>query len=177
MNMVVFGIYGTRRQVENAVEELKAEGFKSTEISVLFPENAAMPGFASEGAVAGTVPDAASWGVLGWLGGIGVLPIPGLGPFIAAGPMMGRLGYARTAGAVASIAGALMGLGIPEQEARRYETTVQRGGILLSVHTEDSRCQERANRVLEETGAEDIGLSPEPRPNVAGAGRHARSHT
>src|SRR5438876_6853432 len=117
-NKAVFGLYTTRRQVENAVDELKAQGFRSTDISVLFPENVGTKDFAHEkgtkapeGASAGAGTGAVVGGTLGWLTGIGALAIPGLGPFIAAGPIMAALAGAGVGGAVGGITGALIGMG------------------------------------------------------------------
>src|SRR5438876_4174531 len=144
-NKAVFGLYTTRRQVENAVDELKAQGFRSTDISVLFPENVGTKDFAHEkgtkapeGAATGAGTGAVIGGALGWLAGIGALVIPGLGPFIAAGPIMAALSGMGVGGAVGGITGALIGMGIPEYEAKRYEGRVKQGHLLLSVHADDS---------------------------------------
>src|SRR6195256_6289952 len=138
-NKAVFGLYTTRRQVENAVDELRSQGFRNTDISVLFPENVGTKDFAHEkgtkapeGVAAGATSGAVIGGALGWLAGIGALAIPGLGPFIAAGPIMGALAGAGVGGAVGGVTGALVGFGIPEYEAKRYEGRIQKGGILVS---------------------------------------------
>src|SRR5919204_83745 len=163
-----FGIYPTRAGVEKAVDTLKAEGFRNTDISVLFPDNVGTKDFAHEkgtkapeGAAAGAGTGALLGGTLGWLTGIGALAIPGLGPFIAAGPIMAALAGAGVGGAVGGLTGALVGLGIPEYEAKRYEGRVKQGGILLSVHCDDSDWTKRAKAILERTGAEDVSSTGE----------------
>jgi hypothetical protein len=144
-NIAVYGIYPNRLMVEKAVEELKDAGFRHTDISVLFPAGGDTREFAveketkaPEGATTGAGTGAVVGGALGWLVGIGTLAIPGLGPFIAAGPIMAALAGAGAGGLVGGIAGALIGLGIPEYEANRYEGRIKKGGILLSVHADDS---------------------------------------
>jgi hypothetical protein len=144
-NIAVFGIYPDQLTAEDAVDSLKEAGFRSTDISVLFPDNQGTKDFAHEkhtkapeGAVAGGSSGAVIGGALGWLAGIGALAIPGVGPFIAAGPLMGMLGGIGIGGAIGGITGALIGLGIPEYEAKRYEGRIRRGGILLSVHCDDA---------------------------------------
>src|ERR1700744_5303720 len=144
-NTAVFGIYQNYEAVEYGVEALKAAGFRNTDISVLFPENVGSKDFAHEkgtkapeGATTGAGTGALVGGGLGWLVGIGALAIPGLGPFIAAGPIMAALAGAGVGGAVGGITGALIGIGIPEYEAKRYEGRVKNGGILMSIHSDDS---------------------------------------
>src|SRR5260370_15495445 len=167
-NTAVFGIYSSYGQVESAVDALRAAGFRNTDISVLFPENVGYKDFdhkkgtkAPEGATAGAGTGALIGGGLGWLAGIGALAIPGLGPFIAAGPIMAALAGAGVGGAVGGIAGALIGMGIPEYEAKRYEGRVKEGGILLSVHSDNSDWTKRAKEILERTGAQDISSTGE----------------
>jgi hypothetical protein len=167
-NTAVFGIYPSRTSVEIAVDALKAAGFRNTDISVLFPENVGTKDFAAEkstkapeGATAGAGTGAVVGGTLGWLAGIGALAIPGLGPFIAAGPIVAALAGAGAGGVVGGLTGALVGMGIPEYEAKRYEGRVKKGGILLSVHSDDSTWTKRAKKVLEQTGAEDISSTGE----------------
>jgi ActD protein len=167
-NTAVFGIYGHRDGVENAVEALRQEGFRNTDISVLFPENEGTKDFAHEkhtkapeGTATGATSGAVIGGALGWLAGIGALAIPGVGPFIAAGPIMAALAGAGAGGVVGGIAGALVGMGIPEYEAKRYEGRIKEGGILLSVHCDNSDWVKRAKQVLERTGAEDVGSAGE----------------
>src|SRR3982074_977518 len=167
-NTAVFGIYSSYGQVESAVDALRAAGFRNTGISLLFPENVGTKDFAAvkgtkapEGATAGAGTGAVIGGTLGWLTGIGALAIPGLGPFIAAGPIMAALAGAGVGGAVGGITGALIGMGIPEYEAKRYEGRVKSGGILLSVHSDNSDWTKRAKEILEHTGAQDISSTGE----------------
>jgi hypothetical protein len=167
-NTAVFGIYPNRASVDSAVDTLKAAEFRNTDISVLFPENPGTKDFAHEkntkapeGASTGAGTGALLGGGLGWLVGIGALAIPGLGPFIAAGPIMAALAGAGVGGAVGGITGALIGMGIPEYEAKRYEGRVKSGGILLSVHSDNSEWTKRAKHILEGTGAQDISSTGE----------------
>jgi len=167
-NTAVFGIYRDRASVENAVDMLRREEFRNTDISVLFPENAGTKDFvhqkntkAPEGTATGATTGAILGGGLGWLAGIGALAIPGLGPFIAAGPIMAALAGAGAGGAIGGLTGALIGMGIPEYEAKRYEGRVKDGGILLSVHCDDSSWTKRAKQILEHTGAEDVSSAGE----------------
>jgi len=167
-NTAVFGIYPNRTSVESAVEAFKAAGFRNSDISVLFPENAGTKDFAHEkntkapeGATTGAGTGAVLGGTLGWLAGIGALAIPGLGPFIAAGPIMAALAGAGVGGAVGGLTGALVGMGIPEYEAKRYEGRVKDGGILLSVHSDNSEWTKRGKEILERTGAQDIASTGE----------------
>jgi len=164
----VFGIYPTYGNVERGVEALKTAGFKNTDISVLFPQYVGSKDFAhergskaAEGAVMGAGTGAVAGGVLGWIVGIGALAIPGLGPFIAAGPIMTALAGVGVGGTIGGITGALIGMGIPEYEAKQYEGRVKGGGILLSVHSKDSAWTSRAKEVMETTGAEDIASTGE----------------
>jgi hypothetical protein len=167
-NTAVFGIYQDRRQAESAVDTLVAEQFRTEDISVLLPENIGTKDFAHEkntkapeGATTGAGTGAVLGGTLGLLAGIGALAIPGLGPFIAAGPIMGALAGAGTGGVVGGIIGALVGMGIPEYEAKRYEGMIKEGRILLSVHCDNSDWVKRAKKVLERTGAQDIASASE----------------
>jgi hypothetical protein len=160
----VFGIYSSRAGVENGVDALVRAGFPSPDISVLLPESVAgtkemgteKATKAPEGAAAGVTTGGVIGGTLGVLAGIGLLAIPGLGPFIAAGPIMAGLAGLGVGGAVGGAAGALIGAGIPEFEAKRYEGRLQKGGILLSVHCDTSEEIKRAKDVLKATGAEDV---------------------
>jgi hypothetical protein len=145
---------------------------------VLFPENVGTKDFAHEkgtkapeGATAGAGTGAVIGGSLGWLAGIGALAIPGLGPFIAAGPLMAALAGVGVGGAVGGVTGALIGMGIPEYEAKRYEGRVKRGGILLSVHSDDSNWTKRAKDILERTGAEDIASTGETKGDIQNSDR------
>jgi len=184
-NTAVYGIYPTQSAAEMAVDTLKAEGFRSTDVSVLFPENTGTKDFAHakgtkapEGAAAGAGTGAIVGGALGWLVGIGSLAIPGVGPFIAAGPIVASLAGVGVGGALGGITGGLVGMGIPEYEAKRYEGRIRKGGILLSVHSDSSDWTKKAKRILERTGAEDISSSGEasadfaksdkPRPRTTG---------
>lgn len=167
-NKAVFGIYNARAEAEAAIDRLRAAGFRATDISVLLPENLgnkdmAVQGAtkAPEGATAGGVSGATIGGVLGWLAGIGTLAIPGIGPLIAAGPIVGALAGLGAGGAAGALVGALAGYGIPEYEAKRYEGRVRKGGILVSVHTDDSDWTSKAKAILEETGAEDVSSASE----------------
>jgi hypothetical protein len=186
-NTSAFGIYRNRQQAEHAVDELLANRFRNEDISVLMQDNVGTKDFAHEkhtkapeGAATGAGTGVAIGGTLGLLAGIGALAIPGLGPFIAAGPIMGALAGAGTGGVVGGLIGALIGAGIPEYEAKRYEGLVKDGGILLSVHCDDSDWVKRAKDILEKTGAQDIssssektsdyGKSDKPRTRVGGSG-------
>ncbi len=177
-NTAAFGIYSTYSGVENAVDSLKTAGFRNTDISVLFPENVGSKDFAHhkgtkapEGAATGAASGAVIGGALGWLVGIGALAIPGLGPFIAAGPIVAALAGAGAVGAAGGIAGGLIGLGIPEYEAKRYEGRIKKGGILLSVHCDNSDWTKRAKEILETTGAEDIATTGEASADYAKSDR------
>src|ERR1700678_1620895 len=167
-NTAVFGIYKDRASVERGVDSLKAAGFSNADISALFPQGEGTKDFATEkhtkapeGATTGAGTGALLGGGLGWLVGIGALAIHGLGPFIAAGPIMAALAGAGVGGAVGGLTGALVGMGIPEYEAKRYEGRVKDGGILLSVHCDTSDQIKRAKEVLKNTGAEDISSTGE----------------
>ena len=167
-NIAVYGIYPNRPMVEKAVEELKAAGFRNADISVLFPESGGTKEFAieketkaPEGAATGAGTGALIGGALGWLMGIGLLVIPGIGPFIAAGPIMTALAGVGAAGLVGGLAGALIGMGIPEYEANRYEGRIKKGGILLSIHADDRDWKDKGKDILKHTGAEDIGYKGE----------------
>jgi Protein of unknown function (DUF3341) len=180
-NTAVFGIYPEYADVENGVDALKAAGFRNTDISVLFPENVGTKDFAHkketkapEGTAAGATTGAVIGGGLGWLAGIGALAIPGLGPFIAAGPIMAALAGVGVGGAVGGITGALIGMGIPEYEAKRYEGRVKDGGILLSVHSDSSEWTKRAKELLERTGAQDISSSGEASADFSKSDRPMR---
>lgn len=167
-NTAVFGIYVNRSDVDRAVEALKGRGFSNNDVSALFPENQGTKDFAHEkhtkapeGATAGAGTGALLGGGLGWLVGIGALAIPGLGPFIAAGPIVAALAGSGVGGAVGGLTGALVGMGIPEYEAKRYEGRVKDGGILLSVHSDTSDRTKQAKEILEHTGAQDISSTGE----------------
>src|SRR4029453_1566220 len=155
-NTAAFGIYPNRASVDRAVDTLKAENFRNTDISVLFPQNEGSKEFAHEkntkapeGAATGAGAGAVLGGSLGWLAGIGALAIPGLGPLIAAGPIMAALTGGAGGGPIGGLTGALIGMGIPEYEARRYEGKVKGGHALISVHSEASAETERAKKIFE----------------------------
>jgi hypothetical protein len=177
-NTAVFGIYSSYAQAERAVSALQAVGFRNTDISVLFPENEGTKDFAHqkgtkapEGAATGAGTGAAVGATMGWLAGIGALAIPGLGPFIAAGPIMAALAGAGVGGAVGGVTGALIGMGIPEYEAKRYEGRLKSGGILLSVHSDNSEWTGRAKKILEDTGAQDIASASEVKGDMQNTDR------
>jgi len=167
-NTAAFGIYKTRSQVETAIDRLLAAGYRNEDLSVLFPENVGTKDFAAEkntkapeGVTTGAATGGVVGGTLGLLAGIGTLAIPGLGPFIAAGPIMGALAGLGVGGAVGGFVGALVGMGIPEYEAKRYEGRVKEGGILVSVHCDNSDWTKRAKDILKQTGAEDVSSTGE----------------
>jgi hypothetical protein len=167
-NVSVFGIFDTRFSTEKAVERLKGSGFRMSDISVLMPDKASTHEFAHEkhtkapeGAAAGASTGLVIGGTLGWLAGLGALAIPGVGPLVAAGPIMAAIAGAGVGGTVGGVSGALVGLGIPEYEAKRYEGSVKDGGILLSVHCDDTDSIKHAKELLEVTGAHDIASSSE----------------
>jgi hypothetical protein len=178
-NKSVFGIYPSYTTVEIGVGGLKAAGFSNRDISVLLPQSAGTKDFAHqkgtkapEGAAAGGGTGVVLGGAMGWLLGVGALAIPGLGPLIAAGPIMAALAGAGVGGAVGGITGALIGMGIPEYEAKRYEGRVKDGGILLSVHCDSSEGTKRAQQVLEHTGAQDVSWSGEVSSDDRSIHRH-----
>ncbi len=167
-NKIVFGIYPSRSAVENGITTLKDNGFRMSDISVLLPQDSGDQGLvhtkgtkAPEGAAAGAGTGAVIGGTLGLLVGIGALAIPGVGPFIAAGPIMAALAGMGVGGTVGVVSGALIGFGIPEYEAKKYEGFVKDGGILISVHVDDAEWTKKAKRFLEATGAKDISSTDE----------------
>ena len=162
-NTAVFGIYKTRVSAEKAVDNLMAAGFPSCDVSVLLPDIQSSRDLAHEkntkapeGATTGVAAGGAAGGTLGLLLGLGALAIPGLGPFLAAGPIVAALAGLGLGGAVGGIVGALVGMGIPEYEAKLYEGHVKEGGILLSVHCDRSEEVSRAKDILTHSGAGDI---------------------
>jgi hypothetical protein len=180
-NTAVFGIYRNRLDVEQAVDALRAEGFRSTDISVLFPENEGTKDFAHkkatkapEGTAAGAGTGAVVGGTLGWLAGIGALAIPGVGPLIAAGPIVAALTGVGVGGAIGGLSGALIGMGIPEYEAKRYEGRVKEGGLLLSVHSDNSDWTRKAKDILERTGADDVSSTGETKGDFANTDKPMR---
>ena len=164
MSKSVFGIAITHGQAERIVEQLQAEGFAASEISVLMPDTGGTRDVghvkatkAPEGATTG----AATGGVIGLLAGIGALAIPGVGPFIAAGPIMAALSGAAVGAATGGVVGGLIGLGIPEIEAKRYEEKLKKGNYLIAVHTDESEDVDRAKHIFKTAGAEDISTVSE----------------
>ncbi|MDB6084204.1 MAG: Succinyl-CoA ligase [ADP-forming] beta chain [Gammaproteobacteria bacterium] len=167
-NTAVFGIYPSAEQAESAVDTIIAAGYPSADISVLLPDTRSTKEFAHEketkapeGTTAGVTAGGVIGGTLGVLAGVGALAIPGVGPFIAAGPIMAGLAGLGVGGVVGGLVGALVGMGIPEYEAKRYEGRVKGGGTLLSVHCDSSDEVSRAKDLLKATGAEDIASSSE----------------
>lgn len=164
----VFGIFDNREKLETTVANLKAAGYRNSDISALMPAVNGAPEMAThkdtkapEGATAGGVSGALLGGTLGWLVGLGALAIPGIGPFVAAGPIMAALAGAGLGGAVGGVTGSLIGLGMPEYEAKRYEESIRKGSMLLSVHVDDNEWQEKAENILKNGGARDISSSRE----------------
>jgi hypothetical protein len=173
-NTAVFGIYRDRTHAEEAADALRWAGFRNSDVSALLPDNLGTKDLAHEknskapeGAATGGASGGVVGGALGWLAGIGVLSIPGLGPFIAAGPIMGALAGAGAGGTIGGLVGALAGMGIPEYEAKRYDGRVRDGGILLSVHCDDAEWVKRAKDILENSGAENISSSGEAHADSA----------
>jgi len=165
-NTSVFAVYATREQVERTVDALRAKGFRATDVSVLWPENVGskdlgheMHTKAPEGATAGAGTGAIIGGTLGWLAGIGALAIPGVGPLIAAGPIMAALSGAAIGGTTGGVVGGLIGLGIPEIEAKRYEDKLKKGNYLISVHAHDDEQEDKAKDIFRAANAEDITTS------------------
>ena len=164
----VFCIATSRSQADQIVNQLKAANFSNNDISALFADKGTSHDFAHEkhtkapeGAVTGAVTGGVVGGALGWIAGIGALAIPGVGPFIAAGPIIAALSGAAIGAAVGGIAGGLIGLGIPELEAKRYEGKIKAGNILISVHTENSEEISRAKDIFTKAGAQDICMTGE----------------
>lgn len=177
-NTAVFGIYPNTSSAEIAVDHLVSAGFSNQDVSVLMADTDSTKEFAHEkntkapeGAAVGVTTGGAVGGTLGLLAGIGALAIPGVGPLIAAGPIMGALAGLGVGTAVGGLVGALIGLGIPEYEAKRYEGRVKNGGVLLSVHCESSEEIDRAKSMLKATGADDIASSGEKSMSTHGVDR------
>ena len=162
----VFGIVKTHAQAEQIVEELQSAGFPASEISILLPDNEGKHDIghvkatkAPEGATTGATAGGVTGGVLGLLAGIGALAIPGVGPFIAAGPIMAALSGAAIGATTGGVVGALIGMGIPEIEAKRYEDKLKSGNYLIAVHVNDGDQKDRAKEIFKTAGAEDISTS------------------
>jgi hypothetical protein len=167
-NTAAFGLFHTTDQAERCVDMLTAAGFRSDDVSVLAPDAKSTKDFATEkntkapeGTTAGVTAGGAIGGTLGLLAGIGALAIPGLGPFIAAGPIMGALAGLGAGAATGGLIGALVGMGLPEYEAKRYEGHLKDGGVLLSVHCDNSDWVDKAKETLKRAGAQDISSSGE----------------
>lgn len=175
-NTAVFGIYATASTAEAAVDHLLAHGFTNSAISVLLPDDETTRAFAHqkntkapEGTTTGVTTGGVIGGALGLLAGIGALAIPGVGPLIAAGPIVATLAGVGAGGAVGGIVGALVGMGIPEYEAKRYEGAVKGGGTLLSVHCDTADQIAMAKESLRDTGARDIASTSEASADTTGA--------
>lgn len=168
MAKAIFCIAKDYSQAELIVTALRNSGFTNDDISVLLPDKRGTKDFAHqqgtkapEGATTGAGAGGVLGGVVGWLVGIGSLAIPGLGPFIAAGPILAALSGAAVGATVGGVTGALIGMGIPEYEAKRYEGKLKSGNVLISVHIENNDEQKRAKDILTQAGAEDISVSGE----------------
>ncbi|MGE5410122.1 MAG: hypothetical protein ACM3MI_04110 [Clostridiales bacterium] len=167
-NVSVFGIYSSKNMIEEGIDSLRLAGFRHEDISVLLPENISNKdvGFekgtkAPEGAATGAGTGAVIGGALGWLAGIGALAIPGVGPFIAAGPIVAALAGLGAGGAIGGITGTLIGMGIPEYEAKRYDGRIKSGGMLISIHCDNREWAQKAKEILVNTGADDISSTSE----------------
>jgi hypothetical protein len=178
----VFGLYPSVNRAESAVDELVGSGFSKDDVSVLMADNQGSKDFAHqkdtkapEGTTTGVAAGGTIGGALGLLAGIGALAIPGVGPFIAAGPIMGALAGLGVGGAVGGLVGALVGMGIPEYEAKRYEGRIKEGGVLMSVHCATSEEITRAKDILKRTGADDIASAGEETVGATSANRTART--
>lgn len=176
MKKAIVGIVETQAQAENVVQRLQHAGFGTKDISVLFPDVKGTKAFAHEqntkapeGAVAGVGVGGVVGGTLGVLAGIGALAIPGLGPFIAAGPIMAGLSGIAAGAAVGGVTGALVGMGIPELEAKMYEGQLKQGNILMSVHTDSSDERTRAANILKEAGVKHVSTQTETKAPAAHA--------
>jgi hypothetical protein len=183
-NTAAFGLFSTQAQAEKAVDALLSAGFRNDDISVLAPDQQTSKQFAAEkntkapeGTTTGATTGGALGGTLGLLAGIGALAIPGVGPFIAAGPIMGALAGLGVGAATGGLIGALVGMGIPEYEAKRYEGRVKEGGILLSVHCDDSDWVSKAKDILKQVGAEDIASAGEKSASTHTLGSDAGRET
>ncbi|HVO94846.1 MAG TPA: hypothetical protein VMT22_18485 [Terriglobales bacterium] len=173
-NTAAFGIYPNQLALEEGVVALRDANFRREDISVLYPENVGTKDFghekstkAPEGASAGVGTGAVLGGVLGWLLGVGAIVIPGIGPLIAAGPIMAALAGVGAGGVLGGLTGSLIGLGIPEYEAKRYEGRVRKGGILISIHCDNAEWTKKAKEILLDTGAEDVASTGEARADYA----------
>ena len=177
----VFCLVRDEAQAGRIVDDLKASGFPNDRISVLLPDKSGTQEFAQEkgtkapeGALTGVGTGGVLGGALGWLAGIGALGIPGLGPFIAAGPIMAALSGAAVGATTGGLIGALIGMGIPEHKARAYEENVKRGRTLVSVHSDDLADTQKARTVFERHGADDIAATEETRVEPGRGGDYQR---
>src|SRR5450432_1791836 len=175
-NTAVFALFPSTSRAERAVDSLVASGFRSDDVSVHAPDQQSTKEFATEkntkapeGTTTGVATGGAIGGTLGLLAGIGALAIPGVGPFIAAGPIMAALAGLGVGGAVGGLIGALVGMGIPEYEAKRYEGHIKAGGVLLSVHCDTSDEITRAQDLLNHTGAQEISSAGEANADYVAA--------
>jgi hypothetical protein len=167
-NTAAFAIFASRSEAELALNELTSAGFSSQDVSVLMADKTGTRDFATEkntkapeGTTTGAGVGGTIGGTLGLLAGIGAIAIPGVGPLIAAGPIMATLAGLGVGGAVGGVVGALIGMGIPEYEAKRYEGRVKEGGILVSVHCDSSDEVSRAKDILKRAGGDDVASSGE----------------
>jgi hypothetical protein len=170
MAKAVVCIANSEEKAARIVDDLRSAGFSSNDVSVLLPDKDGTRDFAHEhntkapeGAAAGAGTGGILGGALGWLAGIGALAIPGLGPFVAAGPIMGALSGAAAGATLGGLTGALVGMGIPELEAKQYEGKIRGGNVLISVHTDDGEQRKRAKEIFERNRAEDISTMGEAR--------------
>jgi len=172
-DLVAYGIYPDRSAFERALDSLRAAGFRNSDISAILPERdrttkdlvAEINTKAPEGIATGAGTGAAVGGVVGWLVGIGAIAIPGIGPLVAAGPVVAALAGAGAAGAAGGLVGGLVGAGIPEVEAKRYAGRIREGGYLLSVHCDDKTWAIRAEEILEGTGGRNVVKTSEATPD------------
>jgi len=167
-NISVYGLFASTREIERTAERLQEAGFRTPDISILLPYNDGSKDLCSrnstkapEGASAGASTGAVLGGALGWLAGIGAFAVPGVGAFVAAGPVMSMLAGAGAIGVMGGVTGALIGIGFPEYEAKRYAGRVARGGMLMSIHCDNTDWQKRAQQILLDEGAEDIASTKE----------------
>jgi len=167
-DIAAFGLFPDRASLERAVNLLRGAGFRNSDVSMLMQETPGTKDLAHEahtkapeGATAGAAAGAVVGGITGWLIGIGVLAIPGIGPFIAAGPIVAALAGIGAAGTAGGLIGALVGVGIPEYEAKRYEGRLRKGHLLLSVHCDDSKWVKKATDLMKQAGGEDVKSTAE----------------
>jgi hypothetical protein len=167
-DIAAFGLFPDRASIESAITLLRGAGFRNSDVSMLMQETPGTTDLAHEahtnapeGATAGAAAGAVFGGVMGWLIGIGALAIPGIGPFIAAGPIVAALAGMGAAGTAGGLIGALIGVGIPEYEAKRYEGRLRKGHLLLSVHCDDAKWARKATDLMKQAGGEDVASTAE----------------